>query len=240
MGADKDDKRGWHGALTLFGHAMTSIDPTPLAPPPALPVPPAHVARPHSPAEDFYAIAIGCAFIAMGLMLLKQAKLVTGGMAGIALLLSYLIHLSPATLFLLINIPFFLFAGRAMGMAFGLKTLFANIAIMGVGLAMPYAMEIARISPFFAALFGGSIIGFGILAIARHGAGVGGVGVVALILQKSRGWNAGRTQMACDVLILLASLPILNAERFGLSVLSAAAINAVLFVNHRPGRYIGH
>ena len=127
-----------------------------------------------------------------------------------------------------------------MGMAFGLKTLFANIAIMGVGLAMPYAMEIARISPFFAALFGGSIIGFGILAIARHGAGVGGVGVVALILQKSRGWNAGRTQMACDVLILLASLPILNAERFGLSVLSAAAINAVLFVNHRPGRYIGH
>ena len=64
--------------------------------------------------------------------------------------------------------------------------------------------------------------------------------MVALILQKSRGWNAGRTQMACDVLILLASLPILNAERFGLSVLSAAAINAVLFVNHRPGRYIGH
>ena len=73
MGADKDDKRGWHGALTLFGHAMTSIDPTPPAPSPALPVPPAHVARPHSPAEDFYAIAIGCAFIAMGLMLLKQA-----------------------------------------------------------------------------------------------------------------------------------------------------------------------
>ena len=128
----------------------------------------------------------------------------------------------------------------AVTLIFGLKTLFANIAIMGVGLAMPYAMEIARISPFFAALFGGSIIGFGILAIARHGAGVGGVGVVALILQKSRGWNAGRTQMACDVLILLASLPILNAERFGLSVLSAAAINAVLFVNHRPGRYIGH
>ena len=104
-------------------------------------------------------------------------------------------------------------------------------------LALARGVEVARATLRFEPM---TVIGFGILAIARHGAGVGGVGVVALILQKSRGWNAGRTQMACDVLILLASLPILNAERFGLSVLSAAAINAVLFVNHRPGRYIGH
>lgn len=206
------------------------------------PAPPIQMpsARPHSLAEDGYAIAIGCAFIAMGLMLLKAANLVTGGMAGIALLLSYMIHWSPASLFLIINIPFFLLAGRAMGVAFGLKTLFANVAIMGAGLAMPVALQIARVSPLFGALFGGSIIGFGILAIARHGAGVGGVGVVALILQRSRGWNPGRTQMLCDVAILLASLPILSFERFGLSVLSAAAMNAVLIVNHRPGRYIGH
>ncbi|EQB32166.1 YitT family protein [Sphingobium ummariense] len=204
---------------------------------PPLPPPPP---RPHSLAEDGYAIAIGCAFIAMGLMLLKQANLVTGGMAGIALLLSYLIPYPPAALFLAINIPFFLFAGRAMGVAFGLKTLFANIAILALGLAMPMALEVARVSPFFAALFGGSIIGFGILAIARHGAGVGGLGVVALILQTRRGWNAGRTQMAGDAVILLASLPLLSLNRFGLSILSAAAINAVLIVNHRPGRYIGH
>lgn len=206
-----------------------------MTPAPAFPAP-----RPHNLAEDGYAIALGCAFIAMGLMLLKQANLVTGGMAGIALLLSYLIHWSPATLFLLINIPFFLFAGRAMGAAFGLKTLFANIAIMGLGTMMPLALELARVSPLFAALFGGSIIGFGILAIARHGAGVGGLGVIALTLQKTRGWNAGRTQMIGDAIILAASLPLLSADRFALSVLSAAAINAVLIVNHRPGRYIGH
>lgn len=196
--------------------------------------------RPHNLAEDSYAIVIGCSFIAMGIMLLKQAKLVTGGIAGIALLISYLLHLSPAILFLLINIPFFLFAGQAMGLAFGLKTLFANLAIMAAGLALPGLLRIAEVNAPFAALFGGSIIGFGILAIARHGAGVGGVGVVALILQKSRGWNAGRTQMICDIVILAASLPLLTSDRFALSVLSAAAMNAVLMVNHRPGRYIGH
>ena len=208
--------------------------------PPVIPSQTTPSARPHSLAEDGYAIAIGCAFIAMGIMLLKQASLVTGGMAGIALLLSYFIPWSPAALFILINIPFFLFAGKAMGAAFGLKTLFANVAIMALGLTMPWAMQIAKISPLFAALFGGSIIGFGILAIARHGAGVGGVGVVALTLQRSRGWNAGRTQMLCDIVILLLSLPVLSLDRFGLSILSAAAMNAVLVVNHRPGRYIGY
>jgi uncharacterized membrane-anchored protein YitT (DUF2179 family) len=195
---------------------------------------------PHSLGEDAYAVAIGCAFIAMGLMLLKQAGLVTGGMAGIALLLSYLIHYPPAALFLAVNIPFFLVAGRAMGLAFGLKTLFANVAIMGMGLMMPRALQLANVHPLFAALFGGSIIGFGILAIARHGAGVGGVGVVALMLQRARGVNAGLTQMLSDIVILLASLPLLDGPRFALSVVSAVAINAVLMVNHRPGRYIGY
>ncbi len=204
---------------------------------PTTPLPPP---RPHSLAEDGYAIAIGCAFVAMGIMLLKAANLVTGGIAGVALLLSYMVPASPPTLFMLINIPFFLLAIRAMGMGFGMKTIVTNVAILGAGLLMPHALQLARISPLFAALFGGSIIGFGILAIARHGAGVGGVGVVALILQRSRGWNAGRTQMASDVVILAASLPILSIDRFGLSILSAMAMNAVLIVNHRPGRYIGY
>lgn len=201
---------------------------------------PAPQPRPHSLAEDGYAIAIGCAFVAMGIMLLKAANLVTGGIAGVALLLSYIIPSSPALLFMVINIPFFLLAMRAMGTAFGMKTIVTNIVILVAGLAMPHALQLARVSPLFAALFGGSLIGFGILAIARHGAGVGGVGVVALILQRSRGWNAGRTQMVSDVVILAASLPILSMDRFLLSVLSAMAMNAVLIVNHRPGRYIGY
>jgi uncharacterized membrane-anchored protein YitT (DUF2179 family) len=221
--------------LTSF---VQTQSPQPSSPSIASPSPPNP--RPHSLSEDAYAVAIGCAFIAMGLVLLKQAGLVTGGMAGIALLLSYLIQYQPATLFLIINIPFFLIAGRAMGVAFGLKTLFANLTIMGMGLLMPSALQVASIHPLFAALFGGSIIGFGILAIARHGAGVGGLGVVALMLQRSRGWNAGRTQMAGDAVILLASLPLLDGSRFALSLVSAVAINAVLIVNHRPGRYIGY
>ncbi|KAK0329178.1 hypothetical protein LTR94_037854, partial [Friedmanniomyces endolithicus] len=49
----------------------------------------------------------------------------------------------------------------------------------------------------------------GILAMARHGAGVGGTGIVTLWLQKKHGINAGRTQVMIDGVILLLALGLL-------------------------------
>ena len=93
-----------------------------------------------------------------------------------------------------------------------------------------------------AALLGGTVIGAGILLLARHEIGVGGLGILALALQKGRGWNAGRIQLAGDALILLVALPVLNmgAKPFAISVLSAAAVAGVLIVFHKPGRYTGY
>lgn len=73
--------------------------------------------RPHTRLEDGYGLAIGCVLIVLGLMFLKAAGLVTGGIAGVALLLSYLVPLPAGVLFTLINIPFFVFAQRTMGRA---------------------------------------------------------------------------------------------------------------------------
>ena len=50
------------------------------------PAPDLPLGRPHSVAEDGYALAIGCILIGLGLVLLKGAGLVTGGIAGVALL----------------------------------------------------------------------------------------------------------------------------------------------------------
>ena len=37
-----------------------------------------------------------------------------------------------------------------------------------------------------------------------------------------------------------ASLVTLDWRAFFVSILSALAINSILMVNHRPGRYVGH
>lgn len=192
----------------------------------------------HSWIEDAYAISISSSCIAFGVILLKSAGLVTGGMGGLALLLSDVVDVPATVIFAVINIPFFILSWRSLGTTFAIRSMVANAAILGMGAAMPNSVGLISVDPAFAALFGGSIIGIGILALARHGAGVGGIGVMALMLQKSRSWNAGRTQLVCDVLIVLSSIPLLDARAFGFSVLSAAALSLVLLVNHRPGRYV--
>jgi uncharacterized membrane-anchored protein YitT (DUF2179 family) len=181
-------------------------------------------AIPHSHAEDLYALIVGCILLTLGLALLKAAGLVTGGIAGIALLVSYVIPLPAGLLFTLINIPFFAFAWRAMGPGFMLKTVAVN-----AGIALL----------FFAAIVGGTVIGMGILALARHGAGVGGTGVVTLWLHKRHGINAGIAQIGFDIVILAVSLSVIDGASLAWSALSAAAISGILIAWHRPGRYTG-
>lgn len=201
---------------------------------------PQHSGLRHSLAEDIYAFLIGCSLIVMGLMCLHKAELVTGGVAGIALLLSYLVPLTPGNLFTLINIPFLLFAVHAMGARFALKTTLASIGITVLASLLPKVMNLSHVQPLFAAIFGGTIIGMGILSLARHQAGVGGTGVITLWLQKSRGINAGRIQITIDAAILTLSALFLPWEKILLSAVSAIAMSTVLMVFHRPGRYIGH
>ncbi|WP_082463872.1 YitT family protein [Sphingomonas sp. Leaf17] len=207
---------------------------------PTAPAVPVTTPRPHSLWEDAYALVIGCILLVLGLVLLKQAGLVTGGVAGIALLLSYIIPLPAGVLFTIINIPFFLFAHKMMGARFAVKTVLVNVGIFSFSVLAKASVRVVDVHPAFAAIVGGTVIGFGILSLARHQAGVGGTGVITLWLQRTRGWNAGRTQMVLDIVILAAAIPVVSPSQLGWSVLSAGAISLMLMTWHRPGRYIGH
>jgi len=178
--------------------------------------------------------------IALGLVMLHAAGLVTGGIAGVALLVSYLVPLPTGVLFTLINVPFFLFARRAMGSRFMWRTIAVNAGIAVFSTMARYGFRIVEVHPAFAAIAGGTVIGMGILALARHDAGVGGTGVITLWLQRTRGWNAGRTQIAIDLAILAASFAVVAPTKVAWSALSAAAISGILIAWHRPGRYTGY
>ncbi|MES2440304.1 MAG: YitT family protein [Verrucomicrobiota bacterium] len=190
--------------------------------------------------EDIYALAIGCSLIVLGILLLKSTGLVTGGVAGMALLLSYVTHWPVGTLFMLINLPFFIFAYIGMGLAFTIKTIVASAGIMAISAYAPMAVEIKALHPLYGSIFGGSLMGIGILSLARHGAGAGGTGVLCLYLQRLRGINAGKTQMAIDAVVISSALFHLNPGRILYSVLSAAAMSAVMVSYHKPARYLGH
>ena len=70
-------------------------------------------------------------------------------------------------------------------------------------------------------------------------ASLGGIGIMAIYFQKRRGWRAGTVQMAVDAFILLGAFWVVAPLQVALSLLGAAALNMVIAVNHRSGRYFG-
>jgi len=194
----------------------------------------------HSLIEDIYALFTGTTLIAIGLVLMDVAGIVTAGVAGLALLVSYQTGLGVGPLFFLINIPFLLLGLRVLGRAFSLKTAAAIVLILAQVEVMQLATAIEAVHPAFAALAGGTVIGMGILALVRHGFGVGGANILALWAQKSRGWNVGRLGLVLDAAILLVAMTVIPPAQLGWSFLSVVAINGILIAYHRPGRYLGH
>lgn len=193
----------------------------------------------HSWLDDAHALVAGSLFVALGMTMFAYAGLLTGGVAGIAFLISYASGISVALLFFGLSLPFFVLAWRRLGPAFTLKS-FAAVALVSICTALaPKVVRFEFLDPWLASVLGGFLIGFGLLALLRHGASVGGVNIVAQWLQHSRGYSAGRVQMTVDVLVVLAALWVVPAERVLQSIAGAVAIGAILALNHRPGRYLG-
>jgi uncharacterized membrane-anchored protein YitT (DUF2179 family) len=197
-------------------------------------------AVPHTLLEDAYALSVGTVLMTLGLMILAKAGLVTGGVAGIALVLSYLTGLPFGVFFVALTIPPLICTRRTMGRAFVAKTLIVTLCLFTTTLLAPTVLQIASVNRAVAAIAGGSVIGMGALALARHGAGSGGSGVIILWLYRTRGWNAGRTQMMLDGMVLLLALIEISPLRCLWSLLGLAATASILFVWHRPGRYTGY
>ena len=195
------------------------------------------VAR-HTWLDDAQALLTGTLIVALGLVLFRHAGLVTGGTVGLAFLVHYASGLSFEALVFVINLPFYALAWVRMGRAFTLKTVLAVALLAAFTEAMPRWIELQHLDPVFAAAAGGLLVGVGFIILFRHRASLGGFNTLVLWLQERFGWRAGVVQLVIDGSILLASWPLLDAQRLVLSVLAAALMNITLAINHRPGRYV--
>ncbi|WP_460532682.1 YitT family protein [Chitinimonas naiadis] len=191
----------------------------------------------HSVLEDVQALLIGCLFVALSVLLLRQAHVLTGGTAGLAFLGHYASGLPFGVLFFLINLPFYVFAYLSLGRRFTMKTLAAVSLLSLFTECLPSLINIQQLDPLFAALLGGLLAGTGLLMLIRHQASLGGLGVMAIYLQEKHGLRAGKTQLACDTCIIFGAISLLDLRHMVLSVLGAIAMNAVIAINQKPGRY---
>lgn len=193
----------------------------------------------HSLFEDAQALLVAPMFVAFAILLFQHAGLLTGGTVGMAFLVHYAYGWPMGWVLFLINLPFYAFAWRAMGTVFTLKTFFCVGLLALYTSLLPQVIVLDSVDRLFAAVMGGFLTGVGLLMIIRHKSSLGGLGVLALYLQNTRGWPAGKVQMAADVLILLAGLYLGDPLTVALSIVGALALNLVLAANHKAGRYLG-
>ena len=193
----------------------------------------------HSVVEDALGILTGTFAASLGLFLLKSSGAVTGGTAGLALLLSYSAPLPFGVLFFTVNLPFFALAVWKKGWNFALRT-GAAIALVSVMASLhPAALGSLHIDPVYGVLGGNLLAGVGLLILFRHQSSLGGFNILALLLQEKLKWRADYVQMVLDVAIVLASLILVAPLMVLLSAAGATLLNLVIALNHRPGRYLG-
>jgi uncharacterized membrane-anchored protein YitT (DUF2179 family) len=140
--------------------------------------------------------------------------------------------------FFVLNLPFYWVALRRMGWLFTLKTVLAVGLVSVFSALRPELLSFAHVETLTGAVLAGVISGAGLLAIFRHRASLGGVGIVALYLQERTGFRAGWTQLLVDLVIFALALLTLPAGAVAYSLAGAVVLNAVIAINHRRDRYI--
>jgi uncharacterized membrane-anchored protein YitT (DUF2179 family) len=191
----------------------------------------------HSKPEDLFALVTGAAFVSLGLMLFQFHGLLTGGTAGLALVLTKVTNIDFGVWFFVINLPFYWLAVSGLGWRFAINT-FISVASVSVLVEwLPRLIVLDSLNIIFGAIMGGFLIGTGMLILFRHVASLGGVGILAYYLQQRLGVNAGRVQMSVDVCIVAVGFFLVSIPVLVLSIVGALALNLVIALNHKPGRY---
>ncbi|QBF31796.1 YitT family protein [Thalassococcus sp. S3] len=192
----------------------------------------------HSSLDDLQGLSLGIFMCGLGLHVLTHVGLITGQTAGIAVILSYLTGWSFGVLFFLINLPFYILAYRRLGLEFTVKSLISVSLLSIVTELLPSGFAIEALSTPLGAVIFGCLTGMGLLAMFRHNGSLGGLGVVALLIQDTTGFRAGYVQLLADAVIFGVAFLLFPAPVVLWSLLGAVVLNTIIAVNHRRDRYV--
>lgn len=161
--------------------------------------------------KTYSVITFGCVVYSIGVgIFLDPNNIASGGVTGIAIILSYLIGesawLNTGMLIILINIPLLILGASFFGWKFTVSTIFSTVVSslmidmwkLILGDLLPVTNDL-----LISALIGGSFFGLGIGIIFRMGSSTGGTDVIVKILRKKfRHIKTGVISMSIDMCII--------------------------------------
>lgn len=140
-----------------------------------------------------------CALAINGILIPHQ--FISGGITGLVLIVNTMVKELPfAPLYLLFNIPLYIFAYRAVGKRF---FLYSIIGLVTFTVAATFIkVHIPLEETLLAALFGGILFGTGTGIILRSYGSSGGSDILSIILLKRFSISLGNTIMAVNVIVV--------------------------------------
>ncbi|WP_096435043.1 YitT family protein [Alteribacter populi] len=172
---------------------------------------------------------LGCTVVSFGVLILQSSTIITGGTAGLALSLSYLMHSSFALAFFLINIPFYILSFYKMGWKFTVSTIFA-VTTLSVMTEVLQLLPPFDVNPLLGAILGGLVVGLGLSVLFLNGSSLGGANILSLFLQKRFGFDPGKSLFVFDFLVILTGLFSVGLIRGFYSILSVLMISMIISI----------
>lgn len=192
----------------------------------------------HSLLDDVQGMSLGIFLAAIGLNILTTVGLITGQTAGIAVIISYLSGYSFGVVFFVVNLPFYVLAWKRLGATFTIKSLISVTLLSVLSEIIPLGMVFSYIDPLLGALTFGALLGVALLVLFRHNGSLGGLGVVALLIQDTTGFRAGYVQLIFDALIFGLAFFLFDPLLVFYSLVGAVVLNLIIAINHRRDRYV--
>lgn len=162
----------------------------------------------------FYGIlAVGTFLMAAGTNIVYEPmSMVTGGFAGLGIVLRQFVPIPLWAVTVVLNIPLFIVAFYRFGIRFIRKTLFATICF-SVFLAVIPKFPINNTDYLMAALMGGGLNGTGLALVFRQGASTGGTDLLATLMKL---WfpsaSSGSVLAAIDGAIVVAGMAVFGIQ----------------------------
>jgi uncharacterized membrane-anchored protein YitT (DUF2179 family) len=154
---------------------------------------------------SYFGMAVGAFFAALALrMFLIPNNLIDGGVLGISMILGRLYGSSYISLFLIvINIPFIYLAFRYIRRSFVLH-MFVAILFFAFFLRFLDTLPSFDSDPLEAIVIGGAMLGAGAGFIIRHGGCTDGTEILAILINRRKGFTVGQVIFFINIFIFAA------------------------------------
>lgn len=132
-------------------------------------------------------------------------KIISGGITGIAMLISHITNVPIGVLIILFNIPIFILGYKQLGKRFiFLSIIFVASSSLFIDLTANFRTDIHDL--LLAAIYGGVVTGASVGLTFRLGGSSAGVDIIAAILNRKYSLSIGEVFLAINFLIILVSI----------------------------------